>query len=84
MIFRGWVITYLWAWFIVPFGIEQISLPHAIGISIMTGLLTFHRSLSEMKKAKEMTTEDKIADLVTAFFMPTFGLLAGWIINFFM
>lgn len=43
-IFRGFVLTKLWVWFVVPFGVMQISLIHGIGISIIIGFLTYQQN----------------------------------------
>ena len=43
-VFGGWVMTYLWKWFIVPLGVPPITLFHALGINLMAGYLTFHYS----------------------------------------
>lgn len=31
----GWVITYLWVWYVVPLGVPTLSVPHAIGLSLV-------------------------------------------------
>ena len=36
---RGYVLTQLWAWFVVPFGAPQIALWHACGVSTFAALL---------------------------------------------
>ena len=38
-VLRGYVLTQLWAWFIVPFGAPQIALWHACGVSAFTSYL---------------------------------------------
>ena len=41
-ILRGVVLSYMWAWFIVPLGAAPISIVHAIGISLLIGMFTSH------------------------------------------
>lgn len=37
----GLVLQDLWGWFIVPLGVMQISIVHAIGISLVVRLVTY-------------------------------------------
>ena len=37
----GVVLQDLWGWFIVPFGLPELGLAHAIGINIIVGFLTY-------------------------------------------
>ena len=38
-IYYGWAFSTLWNWFIVPLGVAEIGIAHAIGISTLFGLL---------------------------------------------
>ena len=78
MLLRGWVITYLWKWFMVPLGIVDISLPHAIGISVIISFL-----ISNVIK-KDQTKEEQIYGLVLMFLWPLIALGLGWIVNCWM
>lgn len=40
ILFRGVVVSFLWAWFIVPLGVMPIGKAHALGISALMSLLT--------------------------------------------
>ena len=40
IIWSGFIIKTLWVWFIVPLGVIEISLPHAIGIDMLITFLT--------------------------------------------
>jgi len=41
---RGWVLSILWRWFMVPtLGLPALSVPQAIGIALVVGMLT-HQS----------------------------------------
>lgn len=37
----GVVLQDLWGWFIVPFGLPELSLAHAVGINVIAGFLTY-------------------------------------------
>lgn len=71
----GWVITKLWGWYVVPFGIPQISLAHAIGLNYLITYLTacYH-------KESRTLTERIIIPIAT----PLIFLLMGWIVSLFM
>jgi hypothetical protein len=38
-VYRAWVATFLWAWFVVPLGAQQIGTLHACGLVILLGLV---------------------------------------------
>lgn len=44
-------LTLGWSWFVVPFGLPDIGYAHALGISGLMSLLTYHRSPSEKGKS---------------------------------
>lgn len=39
LVFSGWVVTCLWDWFVVPFGMKSITVPHAMGLTILAQLI---------------------------------------------
>ena len=39
LIYYGFVFHCLWGWFIVPFGLPQINIPYAIGLSCLPGMV---------------------------------------------
>jgi len=74
---RGLLICKLWVWFIVPvFALPILSLPQAIGLSIVIGLLTLH-SMPENTKSLGKT-------LVTPIIYYALVLLTGYIVHLFM
>lgn len=75
-IWRGYVITLLWRWFLCPFGIKPISIAHAIGLSIIFTMDVYqHR-----KMQKDELTEGKYL----SFILPAMLLFFGWIAHLFM
>jgi hypothetical protein len=40
LMLRGYVLTYLWRWFIQPFGAPPITIAWAIGLSMFVGFFT--------------------------------------------
>jgi hypothetical protein len=41
MALNGFMLSYLWEWFVVPLGAPPIGLLHAIGIAVLVSMLTF-------------------------------------------
>ena len=74
-IWRGFVLSYLWQWFLVPLGVSEISIAHAIGLSVLVGMFTSHI------KSKSEDAKGAWQPLVTAFAaaLAAFGL--GYIVH---
>jgi hypothetical protein len=83
-IWRGYVLTVLWGWFIVPaFGAHPLSVPLAIGISMLVGMLTMHKNGKEAEK--EMGAGTAIATSVgLAVLVPLAALGSGWVVHLFV
>lgn len=78
-IIRAYTITCLWAWFIVPFGVVQIGLAWAFGISIIAALLTKDLSGSVAEKLKEGLMEHLAKTMFTCIFTNASLLLMSFI-----
>ena len=78
-ILRGFVLKSLWSWFIVPqFHIAPLTVPVALGISVIVGLLT-----TDTTKAKDNTQTSGIMLAVSIMFTSLcWGM--GWIYHLFM
>lgn len=75
---RGYVLSVLWGWFIVPtFGLPGISIPIAIGIGIILSFTTHQISAAREKQS----TGDHVFNIVAH---PLLVLLIGWIVTLFM
>ena len=73
----GWVLQNIWLWFIVPFGIKEISFVHAIGLGLVISLFRLNESTDD--------DDDKLLEKVLmAFFSPLLILFVGWIVQMFM
>ncbi len=75
-ILNGFVITKLWAWFIVPFGLEPITMAPAIGLGIIIGFLA--------KQYVPSGDDDKWKSIVFMYLTPLLSLLTGWIVTWFI
>ena len=79
-VWRGYVLSVLWGWFMVPgFGVGPLSIPLAIGLSMLIGMLTNHRTMKE--------TEDpdkKWYPLLAITLSPLLALVLGWVTKQFL
>lgn len=82
-IWSGYVLSILWGWFVVPaMSLPPISIPLAIGISLIAHMLT-RQDLSQLAQ-KESTSSvgARIStSWATTLAIPAFGLLIGWIVK---
>lgn len=70
----GYVVSTLWGWFIVPvFGIKALSIPQAIGLSLVTGYLT-HQTMPE-------DTASTAAKITNVILYPMFALGIGYVVH---
>ena len=82
-IYGGWVLSILWGWFMVPlFGLPALSIPAAIGVSLVAALLT--HQYRDDKKDEDDKTKRFIVAVGTGIVSPLFTLLMGYIAFQFM
>lgn len=82
VIVRGFVLTKLWAWFIVPvFELSPLRIVEAIGISTLIGYLTYSR---EKGKEDDDFWKKFIESLVVSIVLALLSLGMGWIISLFI
>jgi hypothetical protein len=75
---NGWAFSVLWAWFIVPvFGAPPLSIPQAIGIALIVGVL-FTRSGGNEKEGSAASR------MFACWLSPLFLLGMGWIVKYFL
>ena len=73
-IMRGYVLSILWGWFVVPiFGVPQIGIAQAIGVAMVVSLMT-HQYVPQKEK-------DRWMPVITALLTPVFALAIGWIVK---
>ncbi len=48
---QGWVLSILWGWFAVPLGVPAITIPGAMGISILLSTIAMRRSAKDPDEA---------------------------------
>ena len=64
----GVVLKDLWGWFIVPLGVPQLSVIHAIGVSLVVRLMTY-----DIPKG-----DDEMSDTIARIISALLYLLAVW------
>ena len=82
MIWRGYALSVLWGWFVVPFvGLPEMNIPTAIGIAALVGLTVMAQSpQSDGDEAWEKLVHGVM--LIAA--APAVALLVGWIVKGFL
>ena len=82
-LWRGFVLTQLWSWFIVPiFHAPHLALVPAIGVALVVGFLA---PSSRHKKDKDKTVlEDWVETTVYVALIPALSLGMGWVVHLFM
>ena len=80
----GYVLSILWAWFISPiFHIAPITIPLAIGLSLVVRMLT-NPGYEEPDEKQKNGKQQPIKFYVHAFLYPLFALLMGAIVHAFV
>ena len=86
-IINGWVLSILWQWFVVPlFNLPHLSIPYAIGISLIVSVLkSSNLSHSKPKNEEKKDTTTLLAETISIIlFVPLFILFLGWVVTLFM
>lgn len=80
---HAFVITKLWAWFIVPiFGVEPIKLLPAMGLTILIGLFTQGHTILNIKS--EENEDNRGLKVFLLIVCPWVSLLFGYIVHILM
>ena len=80
VVWSGYALTILWAWFIVPtFGLPALNLPAAIGFAIVSAHLTRQYMLQTKQEGSKW--DETLRALSHTAFKPAFALVAGWIVK---
>jgi len=75
---RGYVVSKLWLWHVVPvFHLAPISVSQAISVSLIFSVLTYHYTPDEKKRS----AEEIIGMLLAPFATNILLLFMGWFIH---
>lgn len=81
---RGWVLSRMWAWFMVPtFHLPALGVAAAIGIAATVRLVTYQAD-ADKDHEDEGTAERIIKASIRAVVLPLFVLGFGWCVKQFM
>ena len=85
-ILRGWVLSILWGWFVVPLGVPALSIPMAIGIAVTISFLIFNPNDRDNKMdfSTKSGIDEAVSKMVNAILYPFIALGIGWIVTFFL
>lgn len=87
-VFRGFALSVLWGWFVMPLGVDSIEIPHAIGLSVIVGLFMSGVAAIIMRTREEGEKRGGLVNAYitsfTEFFMCSIALLVGYIAQSFM
>ena len=78
LIWRGFVLSYLWLWFMVPLGLPEVSLGESVGLILIARVLTFALSPNDDKE------KEWYEKLLIWFLAPLIALGIGYGIHHFM
>jgi hypothetical protein len=76
VIASGWVLSVIWAWFLVPLGMPAVTTVQAIGISVVASAL--------MPKPIRQKDVNMTGAVVTALLSPVMTMAIAYIVKLFM
>lgn len=80
-LYAGFAITILWGYFIVPLGVPEITLPHAIGIYSILYILT---KTTVKNDKKHLTMKDLHKAFINSLVYITLPLIVGFVSHYLM
>lgn len=75
---NAWALSVLWGWFVVPLGVNALTVAHAFGISVVAQVLV-RRQTDESENKKDFAEK-----VIEAPLFPLLALLFGYIAVGFM
>ena len=76
---RAWAVSALWAWFVVPLGVPQIGMAHALGLVM---LLQFTRSVRySTKEQREAFAAEPFLRVTTDLGLAPAVVGIGWCVH---
>jgi hypothetical protein len=84
-IIKGFVLCKMWGWFVVPyFELPALSIPLAIGVSMLVGMLTQNPNLDTKKKKEDQSAGKLVLLFLSPFWVPFVTLGLGAIVKSFL
>lgn len=82
MCLEGVYITYLWEWFVVPFGLPSIGWAHGVGIGLLVSMLTLRAKNEHDPRTDEQKQFDSFVAVFSAAFASTLLFFFGFVFSF--
>lgn len=84
-IFKGYVLSVMWYWFMVPiFSLPKLTIVPSIAVIVVVNLLTFrYRYVSEEEDGKSDLARS-LTIFIHGIIYTAVSLLAGWIVHIYM
>lgn len=77
VMWSGYVLSKLWAWFVVPaLGVPELSIPAAIGLALIVSYMTHQATNGD----DDLTPEALIEGVLWLAMRPAAALCFGWVI----
>lgn len=77
---KGFIFTYLWKWFVIPvFAVDPISIPLAIGLSIIASFLTVN-----MNDITELSSEEQLVKIIYMYVYPIIVFGVAFVVQAFI
>jgi hypothetical protein len=78
-IWGGFVLSIMWGWFVVGlFGLPALSIPQAIGISLVVAMLAHQRP------PERTDDDDWLTSIAYSVIAPLLTLCVGWVVKAFL
>lgn len=78
VLYSGLVTSFLWGWFMVPFGLPEISIAHAIGLSLLVSMLSGLRASTRDLEDSDGVVQGLVLVLIQATLVWILGYIASW------
>ena len=79
MVINGFTISCLWNWYLVPLGLKELGIIHAMGIGLFFAYVNFH---SKEKSERKRETEEIVLELASIHAArPAVVLLIGFLLK---
>lgn len=76
-LYRGWALSVLWGWYLVPLGVTGISAAHGAGLAIIAGLLTHQKQHTPEEFESNV---EKYAHMLTPLVAPLGAVMLGYLL----
>lgn len=85
-VWSGFVLSIMWGWFITPTfeGAPELSIPAAIGISMIAGYLTYRKTPKDPEDRHKSDERKLFEALGGMLLLPAMYLALGWVVHLFM